>query len=110
MQSVQLLAEARERVASGWCQHDDAVNDEGKAVEPWSPTAKRWSLLGSIVAACGPPDDREDARVLLTELAGALAALAEEIVDPSLSAWNDEGLRTQDDVVLVLDRAIGHLA
>ena len=28
----------------------------------------------------------------------------------TLSAWNDEGLRTQDDVVLVLDRAIGHLA
>ena len=110
MQATELLVEARERVASGWSQAEDARGAAGEAVEPWSADARAWSLLGAIVAAFEDGRMEEDGRVRLNELATALAALAQEIEDPSLATWNDHEHRTQNEVLGVLELAIAHLA
>ena len=109
MQSTELLVEARRRVAGGWCQNGQAVAPGGEAVEPWSGDAHAWSLLGAIIAAFEASGETRGGGVQLTQLALALAALADEIEEPSLAAWNDERSRTQREVVGVLERAIAQL-
>lgn len=46
-----LLLQARKLIGQGWTQHADARDCEEQAVEPWSPHAVAWSLLGALVAA-----------------------------------------------------------
>ena len=45
-----LLALAAERVARGWCRASLAEDRRGRRVEPWSPSACRWSPLGAMLA------------------------------------------------------------
>jgi hypothetical protein len=99
-----LLRGARDRVASGWCQHASARDVDGRIVEPWDADARSWSLLGAIVAVT-EPQRLERGHLSLTELTTALGALAELIADPSLESWNDAPDRAQNQVVDVLDRA-----
>jgi hypothetical protein len=105
----ELLDEARSRVSRGWCQGGEAFDGGGLRVDPWDPQACRWSLLGAIVASFEHAKVGADGRILLSELTTALSALAEEIHDPSLAAWNDDPLRTHSEVVAVLDGALGRL-
>ena len=108
-QARELLDGARSRVADGWCQGSEAFDSAGFGVDPWDPQACCWSLLGAIVASFEHAKDGADGRVLLGELTTALSALAEEIHDPSLAAWNDDPRRTHTEVVAVLDGALGRL-
>lgn len=98
-----ILASARDLVARGWSRSADARDDSGRAVDAGSPTARRWSLLGALVAAADLPTDLSPAT--LRPLRAALGALAEVIEDPLLAEWNDAPSRTQEDVVDVLERA-----
>jgi hypothetical protein len=99
-----LLRDARDRVAMGWCQHASARAEDGRIVEPWDADARSWSLLGAIVAVT-EPQRLERGHLSLTELTTALGALAELIADPSLEHWNDEPDRRATEVLAVLDRA-----
>jgi len=105
----ELLDGARGRVSRGWCQGGEAFDDGGSGVEPWRAEACRWSLLGAIVASFEDAKEGADGRILLSELTTALSALAEEIHDPSLAAWNDDPSRTHAEVVAVLAGALGRL-
>ena len=98
-----LLGRARELVAYGWCQRTDAEDAEGAGVPPWSERARRWSLLGALVAAVDLP--AEPGPLTLRPLRRALAALAEIIDEPLLAEWNDQPGRTQGEVVRTLDAA-----
>jgi len=99
-----LLRDARDRVAAGWCQHASARDEDGRIVEPWDAEARSWSLLGAIVAVT-EPQRLERGHLSLTELTTALGALAELIADPSLEHWNDAPDRAVDEVLGVLDLA-----
>ena len=99
-----LLSCAGDLVRRGWTQHADARSAEGDAVEPWDDAAAAWSLLGALVAAL--EEQGESGRELpLVQLASALDELAGLIDDDSLSRWNDDPSRRQEEVVAVLDAA-----
>jgi hypothetical protein len=99
----QILVRARELVAYGWCQGADARDQRGAPVPPWSDEARRWSLLGALVAAVDLP--AEPGAGVLGPLRRALAALAEIVEEPLLATWNDDPERSQEDVVGTLDEA-----
>jgi hypothetical protein len=102
--SVELLQRARDLVRKGWSQRADARSAEGVEVRPWHETAVAWSLLGALVAAL--EERADDGRDLpLDDLAAALNELARRIDDDSLTNWNDEPARTQDDVINMLEAA-----
>ena len=107
MHAVDLLFRARDLVRSGWTQNADARAADGGERLPWQEDAVEWSLLGALVAAL--EERHADDDVPLQELAEALHELARFVDQDSLADWNDDVLRTQDEVAGVLDAA-GELA
>lgn len=93
----QVLQEMRLLIQAGWCQYRLSLDLAGVTV-PWQDaTAARFCPLG---AAC---------RVTGSYLASTITALslfktANGIF--SISHWNDQPGRTQQDVLQALDRAI----
>jgi len=45
--AAETLTVARTGVERGWCQWDDAVDKQGRAVDRAGPGACRWSLTGA---------------------------------------------------------------
>jgi hypothetical protein len=103
--AAELLGRAHGYVRKGWCQGADATDASGEPVEPWSAEATRWSLLGAIVAALDRPESRSGRELPLGALATAMGALADLIYEPSLGRWNDDPLRSQQEVLTVLEGA-----
>jgi hypothetical protein len=96
-----MIAAARERVVDGWCQGAFAQDTDGRAVGPGSYDARRWSMLGALLASWdGGPD----------ELGRAVTSLHAATEQSPLEVWNDRRGRTQMDVVAAFDRAIESLA
>jgi hypothetical protein len=97
-----MMVEARERVTIGWCQGTVAQDEDGRAVAPESSDARRWSILGALLASWngGPVGDLRQA---VTSLLAATERLPLEV-------WNDRPGRTQTDVVGAFERAIDALA
>lgn len=108
VRAVDMLFRARDLVWSGWTQNADARAADGAECRPWQDAAVEWSLLGAIVAALEEQCDRGD-DLPLDGLADALHELARFVDQDSLSGWNDEPFRTQDEVAGALGRA-GELA
>jgi hypothetical protein len=103
--AAQLLGRAQGYVQKGWCQGADATDAFGEPVEPWSAEAARWTLLGAIVAALDRPESSTAQELPLSALAEAMGALADLIYEPSLARWNDDPLRSRQEVLTVLERA-----
>jgi hypothetical protein len=103
--AAQLLGRAQDYVRQGWCQGADATDAFGEPVEPWSAEAVCWSLLGAIVAALDGPGSTTPHELARPALAEAMGALADLIYEPSLARWNDDPLRSQQEVLTVLERA-----
>jgi hypothetical protein len=103
--AAQLLGRAHGHVRQGWCQGADATDAFGEPVEPWSAEAVRWSLLGAIVVALDRAESSTSHELALPALAEAMGALADLIYEPSLARWNDDPLRSQQEVLTVLERA-----
>ena len=101
----ELLRDAHQLVERGWTQHADSRNGEGDEVEPWSPQAQSWSLLGAIVAAAERFAQMNQRELPLEQLAVALDELATLVDNDSLAAWNDAASRTQQEVVETLAAA-----
>jgi hypothetical protein len=49
--SSRMMTAARERVVAGWCQGAVAQDKDGHAVGPGSSEARRWSMLGALLAS-----------------------------------------------------------
>jgi peptidoglycan/LPS O-acetylase OafA/YrhL len=104
-----IVRSARTRVASGWCQGEDARDAAGAPVEFWGEDARAWSLLGALVAPSHPTPLREVV-VPLAEVAAAVVVVADVMRTASLKDWNDAPGRTQEQVVAALDAALERLA
>jgi hypothetical protein len=100
MDGSELLHEAGELVNEGWCQGAAARDAAGEVTDVLRGDATSWSLLGALQAA-----SLQDSSTRIDDIALAVAAIAEQIEDPSLSHWNDVATRTQLEVVGLLDRA-----
>jgi hypothetical protein len=100
MNGSELLHEAGALVALGWCQNAEARSMQGAPVDVFARNAAEWSLLGALQTA-----SLRDSSTSLDDLRTAVTAIAELIDNPSLSDWNDQPDRTQDDVRSLLERA-----
>lgn len=73
-----------------WCQGDLSKYDE-------DTDTRSWCLVGGV-ATCG---------LRPYEVIGALNKALEPAYQHSLSWWNDHVAKTKDDVLALIDRAIG---
>jgi hypothetical protein len=103
LEAIRLLEESGLLVARGWCQGSLAIDDDGRRVEPWSPSARRWSPLGALLRAWyeSPSADAEAFRIAYTALANATGGRLEE--------WNAARWRAKRHVLNALGRARTHV-
>jgi len=103
LEAVRLLEESGLLVARGWCQGALAIDEDGRRVEPWSPSARRWSPLGALLRAWyeSPSADAEAFRIAYTSLANATGGRLEE--------WNAARWRARRHVLNAFGRARGYV-
>lgn len=99
--SVRIVAEARRRVLTGWCQGSIAQDEDGDDVDALSSDARRWSTLGALIASWGGGP--------IEDLRHAVAALHASIEPAPLEVWNDRPGRTHDEVVDAFEHALKSL-
>lgn len=94
-----LLEESASLVGRGWCQGALAVDDDGRRVEPWSESAKRWSPLGALLRTWyeSPSTHAEAFRLAYAALANAMGGRLEE--------WNAAPWRSRRHVLNAFGRA-----
>jgi hypothetical protein len=102
---TEILLRASDLIHAGWCQDADARSENGRRVYPWSPLARSWSLLGSLMATEGV-GRHAVGRIPVHELGQAIVVLGEAASTHSLEAWNDDPDRTRAEVILALDDAL----
>jgi hypothetical protein len=100
--AVALVLDARELIERGWCQSTPAVSETGRAVEPTSTHARKWSALGALIAAYRSYAPQET--VARSAFALARRALAHGAGD--LTAWNDAPGRTRKEVLAAFRGAV----
>lgn len=95
----QMLSDAYELIVSGWCQGAGAEDEMGRAIEPSSAFARRWSAAGALERVWRrAADDPDDA---LEAFERANLALAAAVKDAP-QRWNDAPARTRDEVLVAL--------
>jgi hypothetical protein len=105
-----MLSEARRLVVGGWCQGAHARDEVGLEVSSWSDEARSWSLLGALLASWHRQDSQDED--VITHLADAHAlgkateVLGEVVGTASLEHWNDDGTRSQAEVIDAMERAL----
>jgi len=98
----QMLADAYELVSSGWCQGTSAADEMGRAIEPSSAFARRWSAPGALERVCRRTPEAGDVVLEAFERANlALAAAMGEVPQK----WNDALGRTYVEVLDALAQA-----
>jgi hypothetical protein len=93
------LRAVRARIEQGWSQYADARDESGGIVQLGSEDARAWSLLGAFAVAAkdGIP---------MNHVGPALRAIADVAGTDSLGEWNDDPLRTHEEVLEALDAAL----
>lgn len=99
-----LLALAADRVARGWCRASLAEDRHGRRVEPWSPSACRWSPLGAMLAVWL---ERGAPRPEVLEVAYSAFGIA---TGGRPEEWSAAPWRTAWHVLSALSRARGSVA
>ena len=94
---VNALEGVRGKLAKGWCQRAMAKDSLGGHMDPQSPYAVRWCLVGAVL---GSTDLSVNTRVRV------LDAIQDVTGCRFPSTWNDTPGRTQEEVLAVLDTAI----
>lgn len=102
-----LLADAYEFVLGGWCQGANAVDEYGRAIEPASAFARRWSGPGALERAWRRSSEPADLAADAYETA-LLALVAVVRAEPAV--WNDRAGRRQSEVLDALAEALHRLA
>jgi hypothetical protein len=98
-----LLEEAAGLVAAGWSQRAPARDADGREVEPWSESARRWSPLGALTKVW---HDRRGTELDVFEAAYAALALA---TGGRPEEWNAARWRTHRHVLRAFARARDYL-
>jgi hypothetical protein len=103
----QMLASAYELILGGWCQGMSAQDELGRAIEPSSAFARRWSAPGAVerVWRRMPPGD-DDALAAFERANLALAAVVHDVPQ----RWNDAVDRTKEQVLAALFQASGQVS
>ena len=97
-----MLADAYDLVRSGWCQGTSAVDEMGRALEPSSAFARRWSAPGALERVWRRMPENGDLALEAFERANlALAAAVRQVPQE----WNDGRERTCEEVLGALARA-----
>lgn len=105
-----ILADARDRVLSGWMQHGLAADKHGVGVRVTDDRAVRFCARGAILRAAhdhgltGTPTETAALRAARATAARWLCR-DDGDVRAHLSDWNDVTGRTAVDVALMLDAA-----
>jgi hypothetical protein len=95
----QMLADAYDLVLSGWCQGESAQDEMGRALEPSSAFARRWSLTGALERVWRRASG--DHAVVLQGFERANLALAAAVKDVP-ERWNDASDRDKGQVLEAL--------
>jgi hypothetical protein len=92
----QMLSDACELVLNGWCQGMGAQDEMGRAIEPSSAFARRWSVAGALERVWRRALDGEDVALEAFQRANlALAAVVKDVPQ----RWNDAPERTRTQVL-----------
>jgi hypothetical protein len=102
----QMLTAAYEFVRSGWCQGAAALDECGRAIEPASAFARKWSALGALERAWRRAP--EPPELTLEAFESAKLALTAAVNDVP-QAWNDSPDRHESQVLSALAEAISLL-
>lgn len=98
----QMLADAYELVLGGWCQGSSAQDEMGRAIEPSSAFARRWSVPGALERIWKRGSEDPDAALDAFECANlALAAAVRDVPHQ----WNDAPGRTRAEALEALAEA-----
>ncbi len=92
----QMLADAYDLVRSGWCQGLSAQDELGRAIEPSSAFARRWSMVGALERVWRRASG--DYAVALEGFERANLALAAAVKDVP-ERWNDEAGRSKEEIL-----------
>jgi hypothetical protein len=98
----QMLSDAYELVMSGWCQGMSAQDEMGRAIEPSSAFARRWSAAGALERVWRRTCDVDGVSLEAFERAN-LALVA--VVKDAPQRWNDAPGRTRPQVLDALREA-----
>jgi hypothetical protein len=96
---AEALRAIRARIASGWAQDVSARDRFGNEVAVTSADATAWTLCSAFALA------GKDG-IPVNHLHRALRAVADVTRMDSIETWNDDPLRTQQQVLNALDDAI----
>ena len=95
---AEILREAKRLIEEkGWCQGADAIDRRGRPVLARSGDAASFCIAGALFAASFAEHGEEQAIKLFRH------CIPETL---SLAQWNDEPLRTPEQVLAAFDRAI----
>jgi hypothetical protein len=98
----QMLADAYELVLGGWCQGSGAQDEMGRAIEPSSAFARRWSAAGALERVWRRSSENGD--LALEAFERANLALAGAIKDAP-QRWNDHEGRSCAEVLAAFEDA-----
>ena len=100
----QMLSGAYELVLGGWCQGASAQDELGRAIEPSSAFARRWSAPGAVERVWRRlPFGSEGALTAFERANLALTAAVHDVPQ----RWNDALDRTKEQVLDALLEASG---
>lgn len=107
MKPSEILKAARAKCAAGWCQRKLAEKPNGEGTFASSPAACAWCMYGAICAVTGNTDDDLSAALEGEEFLRKVTSASEPSTPYwSYIPWNDEGGRTQQEVLEAFDAAI----
>ncbi|HZT90336.1 MAG TPA: hypothetical protein VFA12_20515 [Stellaceae bacterium] len=105
--AVEVLREARAKLAEGWCQNYACIKLRRWQLLPFPRrmTSYRYCLVGAVLAIKSV-QPREGFALWRFLQATGITVPPGEIPTPYLTAWNDQPGRTQAEVVDLCDKAI----
>ena len=111
---LEVFRRIKDSLAQGWCQGDMAKNEHGFPVAIRSTDACQWCLLGAIKKAVLPDGPVNATKAFGTEYqdqvhecCDIIRGVTHKPID--ITMWNDYYLRTQDEVIEVVDEVIRQL-
>lgn len=96
--ALEILIEARDRLAKGWCQNHYAVDQSGRPVYFCSKAAAGWCMSGAVHASYGDIDAPYD---FIKD------ALHKRGLSRDIYEANDEQINSQQMAVEIMEEAIG---
>ena len=102
MEVGDILMGARALIRKGWCQHNNAEDQDGDGVEVSHKFAKKFCPHGALCRVAGSANPVTWYEGVLE----AFSAFRHAIGDVDIATWNDRKDRTKAQVLEAFDKAI----